>query len=342
MGTQRCSRAMVATALVAFGAVTGLGERLGAQEGACSQPYAPVATYSSLPGRQSVVELDAPEVPVEAMGSTTELRGGELLPSVDPQEVVVARATGELRLRAGTEEVWGLSAGDLDDDGIDEIWVGNWVVGFVVPGTTPDGAHEASVVGIRVGGGPALARLGGYFGDDVFARSVPSDGPLDADTTQVVSATALLATGPGGDASGLPLLDEAPGSPVARIGFDEPQYLFGRYLVEFGGQARIYSLSADGTETAQFRGEILSTPAIAVQGPGGRYFGIRNEDDFRIMNVWSYDAPCTSLRVFGTSPMGPWPAEPTEPAAPAGPTGPPVTAAPPASAAAATALRFTG
>lgn len=311
--------AALAAGIVIAGATVGVGGgSVDAQDTGCEPPYDPVASFSAYPSGRHVDELDQPAVSIDLLGSTQELVGGEIEPGFLVQEVLVTRPTGELRLRVGTEQISGLSAGDLDDDGVDEIWVGNAATAYVVPGTTPDGSYDAASVGIRVRGGPAVAKVGGYFGDDAYAQIVFTDIFTEG-TTEVVSATALMAAGPGGDATGLPTVASAPGVPLALLGYREPQYLFGRNLPEESGRARLWSYSADRTETAQFRGEQVLAPSQAVEGADGRFFAISSQDRSAILSVWSYDAPCTPLQVVGGEDAE---VEPTTTSAvPTGPTG---------------------
>ncbi len=273
-----------------------------AQDSGCAAPYPPVAAFSAYPSGRSVAELDGPEVSVEVLGPTQELAGAAEIESIFlVEEVRVTRPGGDLVLRDGGALVSGLSAGDLDGDGEDEIWVGNATDGHVVPGSTPAGTYEVSAAGIRVPVGVPVAADAGFFGDGVMALAVGEEFFGVGAETHVLSAAAVLAAGVGGDASGVPVLDTVPGQPVARLGYAEPQVLF---AAATAGGPRWWSYAQDGTEVAQFAGGKIAPPAVAVEGPDGRLFSVSSGDRSAMVYVWSYDDPCTQLEVLGGSDPG--------------------------------------
>jgi hypothetical protein len=302
MERHRAVGASIAAAVLA-GALVAVGPGpVQAQDSGCTEPYPPVAAFSVYPSSSSVEELDGPEVPVEVLGPSQDLAGAAELESIFlVEEVRVTRPSGDLVLRDGGALVSGLSAGDLDGDGEDEIWVGNATDGHVVPGSTPAGTYEVSAAGIRVPAGVPVAADAGFFGDGVLVLAVGGEFFGVGAETQVLSAAAVLAAGVGGDASGVVALDTVPGQPVARLAYADPQVLFAAATAD---GPRWWSYAEDGTEVAQFSGGKIAPPAVAVEGPGGRFFSVSSGDRSAMVYVWSYDAPCTQLEVLGVTDAG--------------------------------------
>lgn len=305
--------AAITTVLAASLSVTGVAS--GQAGGSCTSPYQPVASERVYPDGSE--QAPGSTVAVDQLASSTQLNesGTARVDTTQPvgPTLVVIRPSGDLQLTLGGATLVGSSAGDLDGDGEDEVWVTELsggvgtsptlVAGYVVWSSTPAGAHDVATVGTR---GPVGVSFGatGWDGDAVPDVVVVSgtDPSLRTGSTVVVSGADLLAAGPGGDASSGSELVSADGvaGAVARFGAG-PELITAS--VDPGGQGQTV-WSSDGTRVLAFTtlpDEYQSSSrqvglVAAFERGAVRYVAITNSNRGGAVSwTWSLDEPCVQI-----------------------------------------------
>jgi hypothetical protein len=294
----RCwSRTLVAGSLAAAAMmvpqVGGAQEATGPPD-ACTEPYGPIDTFG-LYG-EPVVTTDPVDTTMLESTQTLDGSGSEIVTRQQGTEVIANTSAGEVRLSDGGRQIYGVSAGDLDGDGVGEIWVFavDFSRAFIVSSGTAPGAHDVATVGTRVPPGVPVGVTRRWQGGLLVAKDT---GPSFIEGTGATYPPAdLMAPGPGGDATGVAALAEYPGVPRAIVGFTEPQL-----IVTWSEESalRLRSLSADGTSidfttaSGESSGPFAGLPFVSGgQGPGGRYLQASDRTRNPVSYLWSYDDPC--------------------------------------------------
>ncbi|MDB4956113.1 MAG: hypothetical protein JWO36_3682 [Myxococcales bacterium] len=126
------------------------------------------------------------------------------------------RATGALYDGLG----WHIArAGDLDGDGLEDLWVG-----------APSNPSQGHVYLLSGRDGHVLVTIGGTHGSDQFGWYVVPIGDLDGDGKNDVAIGAPAATIGGAERGAVTLASSATGLPIREIIGDIPDHLFGQML----------------------------------------------------------------------------------------------------------------
>jgi len=224
MTARRVRRA--ATAVLLAGTI---GVGAGCEPAPCTQPF-PTAKHQMYgAGLPPLVDFPvAGEVAVVDLGFDTD--GDGVRDTASPTDgtagpaVTVHRASGDLVLTAPSPVSTGidpsgqsstpLSAGDLDGDGLSDVFVRvhdpAGVTAYVVPGSTPAGTHDVTTIGYGVP--PEVLAPGDVTGDGL-ADLLGGDSVIG---TYVASGRGFVAAGPGPFDPYAPTFEliEVPGRPT--------------------------------------------------------------------------------------------------------------------------------
>jgi len=279
----------------------------GAQEAAgpaedCAEPHGPIEILS-LYEEPVLAPSDSVDTTPLEFTQTLDGSGSEIVTRQQGTEVIANTRAGAVRLSDGGRQIYGVSAGDLDGDGVGEIWVvaADLSRAVVVPSGTAPGAHDLATVGIRVPPGVPVGVAQRWNGGLLVAKGI--DPSFIDGTGATLPPADLMAPGPGGDATGVAAIAEYPGVPRAIVGFAEPQLIV---TWSDGSALRLRSLSTDGTSidfttaSSEESWSFYGVPFVSGgQGPGGRYLQVSDRGRNPVSYLWSYDDPC------GPTPAGP-------------------------------------
>lgn len=219
---------------------------------------------------------------------------------------VVVRGDGRLELTQPGMASFISGVDDLDGDGRDELVVvmedaestesGTTVRAYLVPGSTPPGTHDPAEVGVRLA-------TGVFSTDDRDGDGVPEliehafTGP-----TRVFSGAAVIALGPGGDATGLEPMFGLPGvlQAVADLGEGRTVLVTGEMddgdgpagLLHVGDEAGVRSFT---TAPEPWVPDYVSTfgSLHLIDGPDGMHLDLYQSDRSAARAYrWALDAPC--------------------------------------------------
>lgn len=305
---------MVSVGTVLAGTVL-VGTASGQTGGACATPYQPVASERFSPGGPG--QAPASNVTVDQLATSSELNeaGTARIDTAQPTgpTLVVTRPSGDLQLTLGGATIIGSSAGDLDGDGEDEVWVTELSGGFgpgttlvasyVVWSSTAAGPHDVATVGTKAPTGISFGATA-WDGDavpDVFVVS-GTDPSLRGGSTVIVSGAALVAAGPGGDVSASATIGSADGAAGAVARFAAGSELV-TSSIDADGQGQAVWAS-DGSRALAFTtvpDEYVPTAGgigsvSAFERGGVRYIAITNSNRGGAISwTWSLDEPCVQI-----------------------------------------------
>ena len=302
--------ATVGTMVAATFAVTGSAS--GQSGPGCAAPYPPVASQRL--GFDGSLAVPGSEVTVDQLESTPELddAGTARVDTGRPAgpTLVVIRPSGDLELTRGGATLFGSSAGDLDGDGEDEVWVfelspdlRTLLAGYVVWSGTAPGAHDVATVGTRAPAGVSVGATT-WDGDAVPDLFIVTDTEpsMRSGTTVILSGADLVAAGPGGDASSGAELRRVEGvaGAVARFGAGDEVVTVSAEADGQGERVR----SDDGTRSIEFttvpdeyQPDNRSVGGVVASERGGvRYLTITNSNRGGAISwTWSLDEPCVQI-----------------------------------------------
>lgn len=307
IGGLGAAMALAAGATVLAGAPVGTS---GAQS-SCASPYAPAGwalggsggIYDSSPG------YHRPEGTTTTLAQTLILaQGASATPSVEltlPGGVVTLSHLGS-NLEAAT-------IGDLDDDGIPEHWVGDIpgiaqppTESWVLPGTTAAGTYDVATVAIATWAGFPWALSGGvtdWDGDGVDELLLVGTDPSTTVRSDVFDGSAVMATGPGGDATGDVPVFTAPGAPFARGPVSTSTALVSGWANDVsdrsaGGTVWVTTAAASTAFTTLPAPALTFPPRAEVtdSGAAGLYLVLSTFDrSGSAVVLWRLDDPCGGL-----------------------------------------------
>jgi hypothetical protein len=221
------------------------------------------------------------------------------------QSFPVRRVTGDILFRRDGARIGVMSAGDLDGEPGDEMWVFSVDAAtrptdaYIVPYTAPAGTHDPAEVGVRVPPGvlPRIVddRTGDGTPDLVAVDSVP--GRLPKGSTHLLSTEAILATEIGGDARQSALLATIDGVFVQGVDLGSPQLAMvtadvqrGTALLNVVVDGRITRLSTGPHDVAEG-----SWSLTVAAGQRGRFVTFESSDrSGGARFAWALDQPCPS------------------------------------------------
>lgn len=287
----------------------------------CAPPYSPVAFARPYPDGSVLPDLDATVVSTEVSpgvapfdsdgdGLDDQVEGG-------PGAVSITRGDGVVELtRTGDVVLGATGLGDIDGDGRDEFIV---QVGFFSPdlGPGPD-ARTYLVPGAVAPGSQPVADAGISFGGTGHGLVLLEDGSgrlLDlrfpepgATETAVLDAGAVLAVGPGGDASGVTPQLTLPGTVAATADLGGPTAALVSVDTSGFDRADLYVLEGDGPAVALTTDPEIYVPeyvgvglVTVLTGPDGTFVRLDDTDRSGSASyLWSLSDPCTAHVDDGT------------------------------------------
>ena len=289
---------------------------------ACTEPYSPLVWADVYPGGEHLPDVPGVDVasalvvpPLDSDGddvADTVLQNG-----VPPGAQAIQRGDGVVTFEAtGQFVVLVGNAGDLDDDGRDEILLlvadsqslpatgRTWVV----PGTVAPGTHQVDAVGILVS---AVTVTAPGFVPPFFGAPVPDrtgDGVddlmlLDTTSTRITSGAAIMAVGTPGDAQSVVPVLTMPGwfKVFAQLTAGLPAIVTARHAngaVEFriGDESSVIAFTtapapnkSDGLASGPHADHVLvSAAGVFLLGSTSSRSGIE-------AYLWRVDDPCAAL-----------------------------------------------
>jgi len=210
----------------------------------------------------------------------------------------------------------GLSAhpiGDLDGDGLTDYWVGAastsqpqvLSAAWVLPGSTAAGTYDISTVGIAIPTALAASLAGpsydwnGNGTDDLVLVELSGTTP----ETFVLAGPAVMAPGPGGDATGVPRIFQTPGALRGRVAVPgqgtvvvtaaptDPNNLDAGGLLWLTGDGGATAFTTTPTRFVWY-----GTVEVIDSGTGGLFlFGHNSDRSGGVAVVWRLDDPCGGL-----------------------------------------------
>ena len=315
--------AVIATAgtMVAAATFAVTGSASGQSGPGCAAPYPPVASQRL--GFDGSPAVPGTEVTVDQLESTPELddAGTARVDYGRPAgpTLVVIRPSGDLELSRAGATLFGSSAGDLDGDGEDEVWVfeaspdlRTLLAGYVVWSGTAPGAHDVATVGTRAPAGVSVGATT-WDGDAVPDLFIVTDTEpsMRSGTTVILSGADLVAAGPGGDASSGAELRRVEGvaGAVARFGSGNEVVTASAEADGQGERMR----SDDGTRSIEFttvpdeyQPDNRSVGGVSASERNGvRYLTITNSNRGGAISwTWSLDEPCVQIGPRATPASG--------------------------------------
>ena len=306
-------RAGVAAALVAAVCVGSTGSATGQQ--GCVSPYAPILSGQPYP-LNDVVELPGTPVPSVQLRPTSQIdpTGAAYIVSAGlGPTVTVVLPTGTLELTMAGGSLQGLAAGDLDGDGISDVVVVDSGVGesFFVRSTTAPGTYDLTTVGTRLPPGVPFGTVDWpRDGSADLVLGIGANPAAVSGSTAIVDGAAVLAAGPGGDATGA-VLAAIDGMPSAVL-----QYPTGSFLatLQAGGAAAIVRV-ADRTGTIELTTapgpNLHSAPDNAITASvhqQRRFLHLANSSrSGNLAWLWALDDPCAPVTAAAAATPAPTP-----------------------------------
>jgi len=204
--------------------------------------------------------------------------------------------------------------GDLDGDGLRDFWVGAAPTSqaqvpsaaWVLPGSTVAGTYDISTVGIAIPPGAAAALAGPSYDwngdgrDDLVLVGASSTTVAE---TFVLPGLAVMAAGPGGDATAVPRIFQTPGALMGRVAVPGQGTVVvtaapldsitpeAAGLLWLTGPSGVTAFATTPTRFAWFR-----TVEVIDSGASGVFLYGRYDDRARgVEVVWRLDDPCGGL-----------------------------------------------